>query len=50
MPRLTARDFAPELLAEAGTIPQADAERVSGLVTDKVLGGGKPVGHIRTTF
>lgn len=38
------------LLAKAGAIPQADAERVSALVTDRVLGGGVPVGHLRTTF
>ena len=38
------------LLAEAGAITQAEAERVSALVTDKVLGGGKPVGEIRTAF
>lgn len=39
-----------QLLADAGTIPQADADRVSALVTEKVLGGGKPVGDIRTAF
>lgn len=38
------------LLAEAGAIPQSEAERVSALVTEKVLGGGVPVGHVRTTF
>lgn len=39
-----------ELLARAGTITRADADRVSALVTDKVLGGGVPVGHIRVAF
>lgn len=34
------------LLASAGGIPRADAERVSALVTDRVLGGGAPVGAI----
>ncbi len=38
------------LLAEAGAIPQADAERVSDLTTEKVLGGGVTVGHTLTTF
>lgn len=38
------------LLAEAGVISLDDAQRVSALVTDKVLGGGKPVGDIRTAF
>lgn len=38
------------LLAEAGAISQTEAERVSDLVTDKVLGGGVPVGHTLTAF
>ncbi len=39
-----------ELLAQAGAVPRAEADRVSGLVTDKVLGGGVPVGAIRVAF
>lgn len=39
-----------QLLADAGAISQSEADRVSSLVTDKVLGGGKPVGDIRTAF
>lgn len=39
-----------QLLADAGAIPQADADHVSALVTDRVLGGGVPVGQIRTSF
>lgn len=39
-----------ELLARTGSITRADADRVSALVTEKVLGGGVPVGHIRVAF
>ncbi len=39
-----------ELLAQAGAIPRADSERVAALVTEKVLGGGTPVGAIRVAF
>ncbi len=39
-----------ELLARAGSITHADADRVSALVTEQVLGGGVPVGHIRVAF
>lgn len=38
------------LLAEAGAITHEEAERVSALVTEKVLGGGEPVGHIVTAW
>lgn len=38
------------LLAQAGALPLAEAERVSALVTDQVLGGGLPVGSISVTF
>lgn len=39
-----------ELLARAGTITRDDADRVSALVTEQVLGGGVPVGRIRVAF
>lgn len=39
-----------ELLAQAGAVPRADADRVTSLVTEKVLGGGQPVGAIRAAF
>ncbi|MEO6942733.1 MAG: asparaginase [Terrimesophilobacter sp.] len=39
-----------ELLARAGAITHADADRVSALVTEKVLGGGMPVGSISVAF
>lgn len=39
-----------QLLADAGAISPADADRVSTLVTDSVLGGGKPVGAISSVF
>ncbi|MBN9150043.1 MAG: asparaginase [Micrococcales bacterium] len=39
-----------ELLARAGAIAPADAARVAALVTEQVLGGGVPVGHIRVAF
>jgi L-asparaginase II len=38
------------LLAQAGAILLTDAERVSALVTDQVLGGGVPVGTISVSF
>ncbi len=38
------------LLADAGAIARDDAERVSTMVTERVLGGGKPVGAIRTAW
>lgn len=38
------------MLVNAGALSHADAERVSALVTDKVLGGGTPVGTISVTF
>jgi L-asparaginase II len=39
-----------ELLARVGTVAREDADRVSALVTERVLGGGVPVGHIRVAF
>ncbi|HEU4850475.1 MAG TPA: asparaginase [Terrimesophilobacter sp.] len=39
-----------ELLAQAEAVPRADADRVASLVTEKVLGGGHPVGAIRAAF
>ncbi len=39
-----------ELLARAGAIPRVDADRVSALVTERVLGGGVPVGRISVAF
>lgn len=39
-----------ELLAQAGAVPRANADRVTALVTEKVLGGGVPVGAIRAAF
>ena len=39
-----------QLLASVGAIGQPDADRVSELTTERVLGGGVPVGHIRATF
>lgn len=39
-----------ELLARAGAISRADADRVSALVTERVLGGGVPVGRINVAF
>lgn len=39
-----------ELLAQAGAISPVEADRVSELVTEKVLGGGIPVGAIRVAF
>lgn len=39
-----------ELLARADAIPRAEADRVSALVTESVLGGGVPVGRIRVAF
>lgn len=39
-----------ELLAQAGAVPRGDADRVTALVTEKVLGGGQPVGAIRAAF
>ncbi len=38
------------LLSQAGAIRLSEAERVSALVTDRVLGGGKPVGSINVAF
>lgn len=38
------------LLADAGAVAQDDARRVSALVTDRVLGGGVPVGQIRASY
>jgi L-asparaginase II len=38
-----------ELLASAGEISEEDAERVGALTTEKVLGGGLPVGVIRVS-
>lgn len=43
---LVALDF----LARAGAVSRAESDRVSGLVTEKVLGGGVPVGAIRVAF
>jgi len=39
-----------QLLASVGVIPQAEADRVAELTTERVLGGGVPVGDIRATF
>lgn len=39
-----------ELLARAGAVPRAEADRVIALTTEQVLGGGKPVGAIRVAF
>ncbi len=39
-----------ELLAQAGTVPRAEADRVIALTTEQVLGGGRPVGAIRVAF
>jgi L-asparaginase II len=39
-----------ELLAQAGAVPRAEADRVSALTTERVLGRGIPVGAIRTMF
>ena len=39
-----------ELLAQAGAVPRAEADRVAALTTEKVLGKGVPVGAIRTVF
>ncbi|GAA3747422.1 asparaginase [Leifsonia bigeumensis] len=39
-----------ELLTQAGAVPRSDADRVTSLVTEKVLGGGQPVGAIRAAF
>ena len=40
----------PGVLARAGAIAPGDAARVAALVTEQVLGGGVPVGHIRVAF
>lgn len=42
--------IALELLGRTGAISRADADRVSALTTEKVLGGGLSVGEIRVTF
>jgi L-asparaginase II len=39
-----------ELLTRAGSIQRAEVDRVSALVTEKVLGGGEPVGAIQIAF
>jgi len=39
-----------QLLASVGAIAQTEADRVSELTTEKVLGGGVPVGSIRASF
>ena len=39
-----------QLLAATGAIPQDEADRVAEVTTEKVLGGGAPVGDIRATF
>lgn len=39
-----------ELLAQAGAIETADAQRVTLLTTERVLGGGEPVGELRAAF
>lgn len=39
-----------ELLARAGAVGRDDADRVIALTTERVLGGGEPVGGIRTAF
>ncbi len=39
-----------ELLAQAGAVPRAEADRVAALVTEKVLGGGQPVGAMSVAF
>lgn len=39
-----------ELLARAGAVPRAEADRVLALTTEKVLGGGAPVGAIGAAF
>ena len=38
-----------QLLASVGAIPREDADRVGALTTEKVLGGGLPVGQIRVS-
>jgi L-asparaginase II len=48
-PRATTA-VALQLLASVGAIAQSEADRVADLTTEKVLGGGVPVGDIRTTF
>lgn len=42
--------IALELMAQFGAIPRADADRVIALTTEKVLGGGRPVGAMRVAF
>lgn len=39
-----------ELLARAGAVPRAEADRVMAITTERVLGGGQPVGAIRVAF
>ena len=38
-----------QLLASVGAISGEDADRVGALTTEKVLGGGLPVGEIRAS-
>ncbi|HRN29180.1 MAG TPA: asparaginase, partial [Terrimesophilobacter sp.] len=39
-----------ELLSRVDAISRADAERVTALTTERVLGGGEPVGAVRIAF
>lgn len=39
-----------ELLARVGAVDRGDADRVSALVTERVLGGGREVGALRIAF
>jgi L-asparaginase II len=39
-----------ELLARAGAIPRSEADRVAALTTERVLGGGEPVGTVAVAF
>ena len=39
-----------ELLARAGVVGRDDADRVIALTTERVLGGGEPVGGVRAAF
>lgn len=39
-----------ELLTQVGAIDREDAERVTALTTERVLGGGEPVGELRVAF
>lgn len=39
-----------ELLARTGALDRNDADRVTALTTERVLGGGQPVGAVRVAF